>query len=102
MAAPSKPHSITKAPSYQEVPLIVIPRQIVPLPAEFSSIPMKLTCNVCHTEIWTATEEKCNLMLLLNAAAFCKWGVCALCCCQDVEHKCPNCNAFLGKYSASG
>ncbi|XP_021943466.1 lipopolysaccharide-induced tumor necrosis factor-alpha factor homolog [Folsomia candida] len=79
----------------QVQPLLVAPVRVVRLPDHFTAAPMNITCNVCHAQIRTMTEESCNPICCII------WGICALCCCQDVEHKCPNCNAFLGKYDAA-
>ncbi|XP_076046959.1 LITAF domain-containing protein isoform X10 [Oratosquilla oratoria] len=65
-----------------------------------------MICPHCHAEVDTATKSEPSLIAYLSgfviALLGCWMGCCLLpCCipeCMNVQHTCPNCRAFLGKY----
>lgn len=66
----------------------------------------QLECTNCHQPIRTKVVRRAGLLPWLVCGALALVG-CWPCCllpfclqsCQDVEHFCPNCGTFLGKYS---
>ncbi|XP_015363592.1 PREDICTED: lipopolysaccharide-induced tumor necrosis factor-alpha factor homolog [Diuraphis noxia] len=63
-------------------------------------------CTSCGKTIFTSTSRKakpaawwsCILLFIVG----CSFGCCLIPCCMDscnvVNHKCPNCNSYLGQY----
>jgi len=79
--------------------------QVVPL-ATVARIPVQCTCANCRSVIITRVEQKNGLLtwiLCLFLVLFGCWlGCCLIPFCitdlQNVQHYCPNCNAFIGEY----
>ncbi|GAU95093.1 hypothetical protein RvY_06770 [Ramazzottius varieornatus] len=76
------------------------------LTPQTSPDPCHVTCPSCHQHVTSLTEFEKGSLAWLIAGGLCLVG-CWLGCClipfcvksaQDVIHKCPNCNAFLGRY----
>lgn len=65
-----------------------------------------MICPHCHAEIDTTTRSKPGLIAYIAGIIICligcPFGCCFIpCCidkCMDVEHSCPNCNAYFGTY----
>ena len=79
--------------------------QVVPVLA-FSRNPVQCTCGNCRSLIITRVEQSSGLMAWLLCVLLLIFG-CWLGCClipfcisdlQNVQHYCPNCNAFIGEY----
>ena len=79
--------------------------QVVPMVA-FSKNPIQCTCANCRSLIITRVEQSSGLLAwlicLLLALFGCWLGCCLIPFCisdlQNVQHYCPNCNAFIGEY----
>ena len=93
---------------YSSLPIVV--NQYSPTiirPYEFGTCPMSIVCMFCRHPITTNTDCECNcgsfcLCCLIGYLFFMWVQLCrgkSICCC-DVIHKCPNCGAFLGKYTS--
>ncbi|XP_076046954.1 lipopolysaccharide-induced tumor necrosis factor-alpha factor homolog isoform X5 [Oratosquilla oratoria] len=86
---------------YQSVPTAIV-TTVVPLGPQSTH----MICPHCHAEVDTATKSEPSLIAYLSgfviALLGCWMGCCLLpCCipeCMNVQHTCPNCRAFLGKY----
>ncbi|XP_066971043.1 lipopolysaccharide-induced tumor necrosis factor-alpha factor homolog isoform X1 [Macrobrachium rosenbergii] len=82
------------------------PTAIVTTVVPLGSQSTHMICPHCHAEIDTATKTSPSLVAWLSGFIICIlgcWMGCCLipCCineCMNVEHNCPNCNSFLGKY----
>ncbi|XP_055378350.1 lipopolysaccharide-induced tumor necrosis factor-alpha factor homolog [Condylostylus longicornis] len=69
--------------------------------------PSRVRCPSCHAEITTNVKHeattKTHIMALLLCLFLCWPCVCVPYCmdsCQNANHYCPNCNAFIGAYSS--
>jgi len=78
----------------------------VPVAVSFGRHPMTMMCPHCSTTISTATEREpgarayCACLFLAAVGAFvCCFVPFCLDPCYDVTHKCPQCQAKLGKSS---
>ncbi|CAB3258140.1 unnamed protein product [Arctia plantaginis] len=78
---------------------VVVGRQMGPKPAS-------LSCPSCHAQITTRVERKTTTKTHLFALLLCFLGcwccVCVPYCmdsCQNADHYCPSCNAYIGSYS---
>ncbi|XP_066971050.1 lipopolysaccharide-induced tumor necrosis factor-alpha factor homolog isoform X5 [Macrobrachium rosenbergii] len=88
------------------VPIHSAPTAIVTTVVPLGSQSTHMICPHCHAEIDTATKTSPSLVAWLSGFIICIlgcWMGCCLipCCineCMNVEHNCPNCNSFLGKY----
>ncbi|KAL0839411.1 hypothetical protein ABMA28_016136 [Loxostege sticticalis] len=67
--------------------------------------PAQVTCPSCHASIMSRVDHKSTTKTHLIALALCLclcWCcVCVPYCmdsCQNADHYCPNCNAYLGTY----
>jgi len=83
------------------------PQQIVIVqgPIKYGKNPMTMTCPHCQCQIQTSIRSEPGPLAWIIGAVLCFTGfwccACIPCCIDDlnqVEHKCPNCNAFLGRY----
>jgi lipopolysaccharide-induced tumor necrosis factor-alpha factor len=79
--------------------------QVVPV-VSFNKNPVPCTCPNCRSMIVTRVEETTGLLAWVLCLLLCIFG-CWLGCClipfcisdlQNVQHYCPNCNAFIGEY----
>jgi lipopolysaccharide-induced tumor necrosis factor-alpha factor len=79
--------------------------QVVPL-ATFTRIPIQCTCANCRSIVITRVEQTNGLLTWLLCLLLLLFG-CWLGCClipfcitdlQNIQHYCPNCNAFIGEY----
>jgi lipopolysaccharide-induced tumor necrosis factor-alpha factor len=66
---------------------------------------MTMTCPHCQSQIQTSIRSEPGPLAWIIGAVLCFtmfWCCACIPCCIDdlnqVEHKCPNCNAFLGRY----
>ncbi|XP_076046951.1 lipopolysaccharide-induced tumor necrosis factor-alpha factor isoform X2 [Oratosquilla oratoria] len=86
---------------FNSVPTAIV-TTVVPLGPQSTH----MICPHCHAEVDTATKSEPSLIAYLSgfviALLGCWMGCCLLpCCipeCMNVQHTCPNCRAFLGKY----
>ncbi|CAH2063512.1 unnamed protein product, partial [Iphiclides podalirius] len=69
--------------------------------------PSSLVCPSCHATIVSRVERKATTrthLIALGLCVFLCWCcVCLPYCmnsCQNADHYCPNCNAYLGTYSS--
>ncbi|KAI6191423.1 Lipopolysaccharide-induced TNF factor [Aphelenchoides bicaudatus] len=68
--------------------------------------PVSVTCPQCHQNVITHVRYSPGLLAWLICAGCVIFGCIFGCClipfcvddCQDCEHQCPNCHAFLGQY----
>ena len=75
----------------------------------FGPIPVEVKCIHCEATVMTQTTEQISVIAWVLAGGMVMLG-CFLGCClipllvkrlKDVNHTCPSCGAFLGKYKAS-
>ena len=78
---------------------------VVPGAINYGKHPLRMTCPNCQRQIQTSIESEPGPMAWIIGGVLCLLGLCCCacipCCIDDfnqVEHKCPNCNAFLGRY----
>ena len=84
-----------------------LPTIITSSPATLSRNPVSMTCFFCHLPITTVVENNfnCGACVLCYITGCCIF-VCIQAClgkeigCCDATHRCPNCGAILGKYTA--
>ncbi|XP_055917056.1 lipopolysaccharide-induced tumor necrosis factor-alpha factor homolog isoform X4 [Eupeodes corollae] len=69
--------------------------------------PCRMVCPSCRADILTDLKResttKTHLMAVLMFVLFCWPCVCLPYCmdsCQNANHYCPNCNAFIGTYQS--
>nr|XP_045583330.1 uncharacterized protein LOC123746101 isoform X1 [Procambarus clarkii] len=111
LTAPNTPTSFPLDSSFHEAirqrlfntgaPTAVV-TTVVPLGSQSTH----MICPHCHAEVDTATKTSPSMVAWLSGFIICIlgcWMGCCLipCCindCMNVEHNCPNCQAFLGKY----
>jgi len=82
-----------------------VPAVVQPLSLGASSV--MCVCPACHATITTTTIYEAGGLCWLLCILLFLFGFCLGCClipfcindCKDVVHKCPNCNALIGKYS---
>ena len=87
-------------------------RQIIYVPSNqtFESEPVIMNCPNCQKLIETNIEHKVGLLSWLGCLGCVLLDCTAGCClipfcvdsCKDVEHYCPSCKSFLGKYKRLG
>ncbi|GJQ70746.1 hypothetical protein Trydic_g678 [Trypoxylus dichotomus] len=76
-------------------------------PANFGPQQQALNCPHCRQQIVTRTETKASTKTHIIALILCLCG-CWLCCCipycvdscQNKNHYCPHCSAYLGTYQS--
>jgi len=99
----------TQAPGYVPGPMPTQPpvQQIVVVqgPINYGKHPMSMTCPHCQAQVQTSIRSEPGPLAWIIGGVLCFVGfwccACIPCCIDDlntVEHKCPNCNAFLGRY----
>jgi len=79
--------------------------QVVPM-LKFSQQPIQCTCGNCRSVVITRVEESTGLLAWLLCVLLLIVGCGLGCClipfcvssCQNFQHYCPNCNAFIGEY----
>jgi len=90
-----------------QAPVQPPPQQIVIVQGaiNYGKHPMTMTCPHCQSQIQTSIRSEPGPMAWIVGGILCFFGfwccACIPCCIDDlnqVEHKCPNCNAFLGRY----
>ncbi|XP_004533777.1 lipopolysaccharide-induced tumor necrosis factor-alpha factor homolog isoform X2 [Ceratitis capitata] len=71
-----------------------------------SSGPTRITCPSCHAQVLTTVKHQAttrtHFWALILCLVFCWPCVCVPYCmdsCQNANHYCPNCNAYIGTYS---
>ncbi|KAK8376101.1 hypothetical protein O3P69_008671 [Scylla paramamosain] len=82
------------------------PTTVVTTVVPLGSQSTHMICPHCHAEVDTTTKTSPSVVAWLSGFIICIlgcWMGCCLipCCmndCMDVEHSCPHCNSFLGKY----
>jgi hypothetical protein len=93
--SPAGQSQFVAQPSYGQ-PVIVqqTPQPVIVNAVTYGPEPMTVTCFHCRATVTTTTTESPNAMCCFL------FGCWALCCpgCQDVEHRCPNCNVILGTF----
>ncbi|XP_032785478.2 cell death-inducing p53-target protein 1 [Daphnia magna] len=65
-----------------------------------------MKCPQCQAEIQTGIKTKPGLVPICSGILICLFGCVLGCClipcfikdCLDVEHFCPSCNAYLGRF----
>ena len=76
-----------------------------PMPA-FQRNPVQCVCPHCRSTVITRTEETTGVLAWIVCLILLLFG-CWLGCClipfcisdlQNIQHHCPNCNAFIGEY----
>ncbi|XP_047478158.1 LITAF domain-containing protein-like isoform X1 [Penaeus indicus] len=85
---------------------VAAPTAIVTTVVPLGSQSTHMICPHCHSEIDTATKTSPSVVAWLSGFIICILGCWLGCClipccineCMNVEHNCPNCQAFLGKY----
>lgn len=68
--------------------------------------PVRCTCPSCRANIVTHLNFESGIATWLISGGLCLLGLGAGCClipfcvnaCKDVEHHCPNCRAFIGRF----
>ncbi|XP_017776199.1 PREDICTED: lipopolysaccharide-induced tumor necrosis factor-alpha factor homolog [Nicrophorus vespilloides] len=92
-------------PYYQPNAPAPIPQ--VHVMSNFGPDPQRCVCPSCHAEVLTSMKTqattKTHLMALLLCLFMCIPCVCVPYCmdsCQNRNHYCPNCQAYLGKYES--
>nr|BAN20725.1 unkown protein [Riptortus pedestris] len=84
-------------------------QRVVYTVAVFGPDPSNTNCPNCQVQVTTAVQVKDSIAAYalgtFIALAGCFCGCCLIPCHMEVfkiyEHKCPRCNAYLGKYSRS-
>ncbi|XP_045112674.1 lipopolysaccharide-induced tumor necrosis factor-alpha factor homolog isoform X1 [Portunus trituberculatus] len=82
------------------------PTTVVTTVVPLGSQSTHMICPHCRAEVDTTTKTSPSVVAWLSGFIICIlgcWMGCCLipCClndCMDVEHSCPHCNSFLGKY----
>lgn len=97
------PPSSPFTPGYSVIRGPTIVTTVVPVGSESTH----MICPHCYAEIDTATRTEPGMIAYISGlviallGGFC--GCCLIPCCIDscmaVHHTCPNCNAYLGRYS---
>lgn len=96
---------VNKYPAANPTMPIAYGVHVVPF-ATFSRNPVQCTCANCRSMIVTRVEHSNGLLTWLLCVFLVIFG-CWLGCClipfcipdlQNVQHYCPNCNAFVGEY----
>jgi lipopolysaccharide-induced tumor necrosis factor-alpha factor len=99
---PQPPGYVQGQPPTQPPPQQIV---IVQGAINYGKHPMTMTCPHCQSQIQTSIRSEPGPMAWIVGGILCFFGfwccACIPCCIDDlnqVEHKCPNCNAFLGRY----
>ena len=91
---------------YEPVVNIFKPKIIYPLPSEFGSSPVAVTCPYCLVPITTKTKSSFNFVACCCFLFFgflffiCQAILRKNICCCDIIHKCPRCGNTLGSYKS--
>lgn len=101
-AVAPQPVAYAPAPAPMPAPM---PAPVQPLHLGPSST--MCVCPACHATITTTTVYEAGGLCWLICLLLCVFGFVLGCClipfcineCKDVVHKCPNCNALIGKYT---
>ncbi|XP_042233051.1 lipopolysaccharide-induced tumor necrosis factor-alpha factor homolog isoform X3 [Homarus americanus] len=83
------------------------PTAVVTTVVPLGSQSTHMICPHCHADVDTATKLSPSMVAWLSGFIICILGGVMGCClvpccindCMNVEHSCPNCHAFLGKYN---
>ncbi|XP_028894634.1 lipopolysaccharide-induced tumor necrosis factor-alpha factor homolog isoform X4 [Zeugodacus cucurbitae] len=98
----------TPAQTYQPPPTTetVIIQTTNPPFVAVSNEPTRLTCPSCHAQVLTnvthQATSRTHCWALVLCLLFCWPCVCVPYCmdsCQNANHYCPNCNAYIGTYA---
>jgi len=85
-----------------------VAQPVVPIqPITLGASSVMCVCPSCHATITTTIIYEAGGLCWLLCIGLFIFGFCLGCClipfcindCKDVVHKCPNCNAMIGKYS---
>ena len=88
-------------------PVVVVQQSTTaPLPANLGPSSMMCVCPSCHSTITTTTVYETGTLCWVICLIMLLFGLWLGCClipfcvdgCKDVVHKCPNCNALIGRY----
>ncbi|CAH8873179.1 unnamed protein product [Trichobilharzia szidati] len=68
--------------------------------------PTEVKCPFCKADVKTIVKYNNGMITYVACAGLCILGCCCGCCLipfcinalKDVDHKCPNCHKYLGKY----
>ncbi|KAF2883733.1 hypothetical protein ILUMI_22440 [Ignelater luminosus] len=90
-------------PSPQQATTVVV--TTVPVVTQFGPAPQPITCPHCHNHVTSRLEVEPGMKTHLFAFILCMF-VCIPCClvpycvdsCQNRNHYCPSCGAYLGSY----
>jgi len=91
---------------YEPIVNIFKPKIIYPLPSEFGSSPVAVTCPYCLVPITTKTKSSFNFVACCCFLFFgflffiCQAILRKNICCCDIIHKCPRCGRTLGSYKS--
>ncbi|XP_054156189.1 lipopolysaccharide-induced tumor necrosis factor-alpha factor homolog [Oppia nitens] len=96
-------------PQQQQLPMPVGQRFKTVTP-ELGPDPVPLTCGHCDALVLTETRPAPGLLAYVLGTCICILGFWCGCCLipcmlemtQDVEHRCPNCRTYLGRYRRIG
>ncbi|KAI1710779.1 LITAF-like zinc ribbon domain-containing protein [Ditylenchus destructor] len=68
---------------------------------------MRVKCPKCRQQVDTLANKHPGLVAFFSGALLfifgcvcCAWIPCVMESCQDVKHTCPNCESYLGHYTA--
>jgi len=80
---------------------------IVPSPLQVGRDPVSLTCPHCQANITTDIRVEAGTVAWVSAGFLCAMSCCLLAwlplcmpSLKDVTHRCPNCNALIGRFKA--
>ncbi|XP_054739665.1 lipopolysaccharide-induced tumor necrosis factor-alpha factor homolog isoform X1 [Anastrepha obliqua] len=100
---PPPPQPMPPPPQPQTSTVIITTSRPTVMP--LSEDPTRTTCPSCHADILTTVKyqpNSCTHIWALVLCLFICWPcVCVPYCmnsCQNANHYCPNCNAFIGSY----
>lgn len=104
---PTQPGYVAGQPMQQGNTTVVV--TTIPVLAQYGPTPQPITCPHCHNPITTRLETEAGMRTHLIALLLCIIG-CIPCClipycvdsCQNRNHYCPSCGAFLGSYDSDG
>ena len=91
---------------YEPIVNIFKPKIIYPLPSEFGSSPVAVTCPYCLVPITTKTKSSFNFVACCCFLFFgflffiCQAILRKNICCCDIIHICPRCGRTLGSYKS--
>ncbi|BFZ16089.1 hypothetical protein BsWGS_19128 [Bradybaena similaris] len=99
---PQQPQLAQHTILLQQPPTLVVGRAVLPL----TEFPMTIVCPHCQATVTTMTSYETGTFTWVAAGIMCFFGLWLGCClipfcvdsAKDVEHRCPNCRNFVGKY----